>query len=50
MPFNDDTHLADKFLALRDKYGIENVIETGTYHADTTQWLASISRMSTRAK
>ena len=40
MPFNDDTLLADKFLAIRDKYGIENVIETGTYHADTTQWLA----------
>lgn len=40
MPFNDDVHLAQKFVGLRDKYGIKNVIETGTYHGNTTEWLA----------
>lgn len=40
MPFNDDIHLATKFLALRDKYAIKHIIETGTYHGNTTEWMA----------
>jgi len=40
MQFNEDKFLAEKFLAIRDAHNIDTVIETGTYHADTTQWLA----------
>ncbi len=39
-PFNGDIYLADEFRKLRDKHGINYVIETGTYHGHTTQWLA----------
>jgi hypothetical protein len=39
-PFNGDHFLEQKFLELRDKYGIRYVIETGTYHGHTTKWLA----------
>lgn len=40
MAFNDDTHLEAAFLHLRDKWGISTVIETGTFYANTTKWLA----------
>lgn len=40
MAFNNDTHLEEKFLQIRDKYQITSVIETGTYYADTTKWLS----------
>lgn len=39
-PFNGDEKMQDEFLALKVKYGISTVIETGTYKADTTLWLA----------
>lgn len=41
MAFNDDIHLEAKFLEIRDMYGIQTVIETGTFYANTTQWLAA---------
>ena len=37
--FNGDKHLAERFIELRDKHNIELVIETGTYHGQTTEWL-----------
>lgn len=40
MAFNNDTHLEEAFIHLRDKWGIKSVIETGTYYANTTKWLA----------
>lgn len=40
MAFNNDTFLEEKFLEIRDQWGIKTVIETGTYYADTTKWLA----------
>jgi len=39
-PFNGDIHLQDAFIRLRKKHNIKRVIETGTYHGDTTAWLA----------
>lgn len=39
-PFNGDTLLEQEFLRLKDEYKITTVIETGTYHGDTTKWLA----------
>lgn len=40
MAFNDDKHLEAAFLHLRDKWGIKSIIETGTFYANTTKWLA----------
>jgi len=40
MAFNNDTHLEDKFLEIKQTWDIKTVIETGTYYADTTKWLA----------
>ena len=40
MAFNNDHYLEQKFLEIRDKYGIKSVIETGTFYADTTKWLS----------
>lgn len=40
MAFNDDTHLEAAFITLRDRHGIKSVIETGTFYANTTKWLA----------
>ena len=40
-PFNGDLFMQDAFIKLRDKHGIKRVIETGTYHGDTTEWLAT---------
>lgn len=38
-PFNEDSFMEKEFLRLRDEYGIKTVIETGTYHGVTTNWL-----------
>lgn len=35
-----DIHLAEEILRLRDKHGLDAVIETGTYIGTTTLWLA----------
>ena len=40
-PFNEDTHMEELFLRLKAKHGIKYVIETGTYHGMTTEWLAN---------
>lgn len=40
LAFNGDTFLEKKFLQLKDKHKITRVIETGTYHGDTTEWFA----------
>jgi len=38
-PFNEDTHMQSLFLELKEKHNIKTVIETGTYHGRTTEWL-----------
>jgi hypothetical protein len=38
--FNEDTFMCDEFLRLKEKYGIEIAVETGTYHGITTLWLS----------
>jgi hypothetical protein len=38
--FNTDENLAKRFLHFKEKYKINVAIETGTYHGDTTVWLA----------
>jgi hypothetical protein len=38
--FNTDKNIAKRFLYFKEKYNINVVIETGTYHGDTTRWLA----------
>lgn len=38
--FNTDENLAKRFLHFKEKYKIKVAIETGTYHGDTTTWLA----------
>lgn len=40
-PFNCDKLMEKKFLELRDKYNVSAVIETGTYHGITTEFLAN---------
>lgn len=39
-PFNEDTFMETAFLELKKRHKINLVIETGTYHGTTTQWLA----------
>ena len=39
--FNQDVHLANKFLQLKDENQLDTVIETGTYHGVTTEWFAN---------
>jgi len=38
--FNEDIHMGEEFLRLKDKFDIKTVIETGTYHGMTTSWLS----------
>ncbi len=38
--FNGDTFLAEEFLRLKKQYGLEHVIETGSYIGTTTLWFA----------
>jgi hypothetical protein len=38
--FNEDIHLVEKFLQIKKKYKIKNIIETGTYHGVTTKWFS----------
>ena len=40
LPFNGDSFIANNFLKLKQKFNIENVVETGTYEGDTTIFLA----------
>jgi hypothetical protein len=40
-PFNEDIHMERDWLGAKDRYGIKNVIETGTYHGTTTAWFLS---------
>lgn len=40
-PFNEDVFMQDAFLELKKKHKIKFVIETGTYHGTTTEWLAN---------
>ena len=37
-PFNGDSFMKLDFLKLKEK-GFNTVVETGTYHGDTTEWL-----------
>lgn len=39
-PFAGDTFMERDFLALRERFGIQAVIETGTCYGSTTLWLA----------
>lgn len=41
LPFNGDYHACQKFIELRDKYGISIAIETGSCLYGTTKWLAA---------
>jgi len=38
--FNSDQKLSERFLYFKKEYDIKVAIETGTYHGDTTKWLA----------
>lgn len=38
-PFNEDIHMCQEFLDLKNKFKIKNVVETGTYKGVTTKWL-----------
>ena len=39
-PFNEDSYMEKEFLSIKDKYKIDVVVETGTYHGVTTEWFA----------
>ena len=38
--FNEDYYMESKFLDIKEKYNLDTVIETGTYHGITTEWFA----------
>jgi hypothetical protein len=38
--FNEDHFMSEKFLDIKNKYTLDTVIETGTYHGVTTEWFA----------
>lgn len=38
--FNEDSYMESKFLDIKNKYSLDTVIETGTYHGVTTEWFA----------
>ena len=40
LSFSGDSFIANNFLKLKQKFNIENVVETGTYEGDTTIFLA----------
>ena len=40
-PFTGDTYIAERFLALREEYGIVNAVETGTYLGRTFIWICN---------
>ena len=40
LPFNGDSFIANNFLKFKNKFNIENVIETGTFEGGTTIFLA----------
>ena len=41
LAFNQDTYLSEKFLEIKNKYNLDTVIETGTYHGTTTAWFSN---------
>ena len=40
LPFNGDSFIANNFLKLKQRFNVENIIETGTYEGHTTIFLA----------
>jgi len=40
LPFNGDNFIANNFLKLKEKFNIENAVETGTFEGGTTIFLA----------
>ena len=40
IPFEGDNYIAQEVLAIRDKYNINTIIETGTQFGSTTKWFA----------
>jgi cephalosporin hydroxylase len=40
LAFNNDSYLEEKFLAIKDGFDLDTVIETGTYHGTTTAWFS----------
>jgi predicted O-methyltransferase YrrM len=40
LAFNQDIHLSEKFLEIKNEYNLDTVIETGTYHGTTTSWFS----------
>lgn len=39
--FNEDSYMGSKFLEIKNKFNLDTVIETGTYHGVTTEWFAN---------
>lgn len=39
--FNEDSYMKSKFLEIKEKFNLDTVIETGTYHGVTTEWFAN---------
>lgn len=39
--FNEDSYMGSKFLEIKEKFNLDTVIETGTYHGVTTRWFAN---------
>jgi len=35
LPFNGDSFIANNFLKLKQRFNVENIIETGTYEGRT---------------
>lgn len=40
LAFNNDSHLEEKFLLIKNIFNLDTVIETGTYHGTTTEWFS----------
>jgi hypothetical protein len=40
LPFGGDIYIEKEILKLKEKYEIDTLIETGSYHGDTTLWFA----------
>ena len=40
LPFAGDIHMEGEFLKLRDQFGLDTAVETGTCYGSTTLWLA----------
>ena len=40
LPFNGDSFIANNFLKLKQRFNVENIVETGTYEGNTAIFLA----------